>query len=418
VKPIRTEMSWFSSPPIPTYYEDEKSPTTIEDFRILRDEMFEQIETLKNSEWIFVDQGVPGVNFYKKQVEGYPIEMLRIETEVDGTPQEVSQFHDECTPEERATFDPQIKHFEVLEKFGDEVLIIYAIFKGMIPVADRDFIAFRATKVLDDGTYVNLGHSINYSKKPITANPVRAKGKVAIYHYPVCGNPYKCHMVKYVLTDPMGSIPKFLVAVAHKHITQSASKLTAFLQNKFGEKDRSVPLQLSLSERNETAQKDSSDDDSFCSLESYDDDEFSVIDTSQEICRIPLTSSIPLSKFPVVIAQPDSSLKHTTHTQGSPRVQSQSQQNYQWQNQNSNNDKILPNNEKIEKKTGNLDAGISDATITKTLVEIQKNVANLQRQIDRIERMQSRNSIFTHLFYFSWPIVVVVAYHLFRKKMA
>lgn len=91
-------MSWFSTPPVPTYYDDEKSPVDIEDYRTLREEMFQQIEVLKNSglmnynfffnnllielDWIYVDQGVPGVNFYKKQVDGYPVEMLRIETEV------------------------------------------------------------------------------------------------------------------------------------------------------------------------------------------------------------------------------------------------------------------------------------------------------------------------------------------------
>jgi hypothetical protein len=420
-------MSWFSSTPIPTYYEDEKSPVTIDDYRLLREEMYQQMEILKNSEWIYADQGIPEVKFYKKQVEGYPIEMLRIETEVDGTPQEVSQFHDECTLEERLAFEPQIKHHEVLARFGDEVIIIYVIFKGMYPVADRDSVAFRATKVLSDGTYINLGHSINYSSKPIVSNPVRAKGKVAIYHYPVPGNPYRCRMAKYILTDPMGNIPKFAVALAHKKICESASRFAAFLEKKFGEMDRSVPLQPSLNEVSRTNEGGKnllfeylSDDDSFCSLESNEDDEFSIVDASQEIHRIPQTSSSTLT------INPRSELQHISHPQPqahSPKQQplhqhlphQYQQQHYQWKPQDSNTNKTIPPNEKIEKKIEN-SSGISDAIITKTLVEIQKSVASLQQQINRLERMQSRNSLLTHLFYFSWPIVVVVAYHYLRKK--
>jgi hypothetical protein len=310
----------------------------------------------------------------------------------------------------------------------------------MYPISDRDFIAFRETKILNDGTYVNLGHSINYSDKPIIANPVRAKGKVAIYHTPIPGNPYRCHMTKYILTDPMGGIPKFMLTVAHKQITQSVALFSSFLQKKFGEKDRPLPLQISSMELNEPQQDfvESDDDDSFCSLESYDDEEFSIVDASQEIHRIiPQTSSIPLSNIPVN-TQPSGSLKHTTHVQEPPNIksppqqpqqqqlqQSQQQQlekqNYQWQNQNSNtnNKTSLPQHEKVD-KTGNYSesGNNSDVIITKTLLELQKNVANLQLQIDRMERMQSRNSILTHLFYFSWPIVVVVAYHIFRKKLA
>jgi len=243
-------------------------------------------------------------------------------------------------------------------------------------------------------------------------------------------------MTKYVLTDPMGSIPKFMVTVAHKQITQSAAMLASFLQKKFGEKDRSLSLPVTLSEPNKAIQKDSfeSDDDSFCSLESYDDDEFSVVDASQEFHRInPQTRSRSPSN-----AHLNGPLKHTNHIQEQSNLQLQNQhqhhkqqqkqqpqpqpqpqqQNYQWKCQNSStNNKTSPHNEKVEKKTGTLDSGISDATITKTLIEIQKNVAKLQLQIDRIERVQSRNSILTHLFYFSWPVVVVVAYHIFRKKI-
>jgi hypothetical protein len=233
----------------------------------------------------------------------------------------------------------------------------------------------------------------------------------------------------------MGGIPKFMLTVAHKQITQSVALFASFLQKKFGEMDRPSPLQISLTEPM-VAQKDpfESDDDSFCSLESFDDEEFSIVDASQEIHRIiPQISSNPLSSVPVN-TQPSGPLKQTTHIQEQTTLKSQQpqqhqqpqqleKQNYQWQNKNPNtNNKTLPRNEKVEKKTGNyLESGNnnnSDAIITNTLLELKKNVANLQLQIDRIERLQSRNSILTHLFYISWPIVVVVAYHIFRKKLA
>lgn len=65
--------------------------------------------------------------------------------------------------------------------------MFYAVYKGVFPVAERDFIAFRTNKKLANGTWVTYGHSILHPSQPIQSSPVRAKGKMGMYCEPVPG---------------------------------------------------------------------------------------------------------------------------------------------------------------------------------------------------------------------------------------
>lgn len=74
---------------------------------------------------------------------------------------------------------------------NSDIKVFYAVYKGVFPVAERDFVAFRTNKRLPDGTWVSFGHSILHPDQPVQSNPVRAKGKVGMYCEPVPGTPKK-----------------------------------------------------------------------------------------------------------------------------------------------------------------------------------------------------------------------------------
>jgi len=351
-------------------YADQPTPKTVADYESLAQKWWLELDQLRNADgWVETDVGVEGVVFLQKEVPGYDIPMLQIRGVLPGTPEEVCRFPDVCTTEERAIFDPQIKSHDYIEDISEKIGIVAVVYRGFYPaVAERDFVAFRAYKELQNGTWISLGHTINHRSRPISSSPVRAKGKLGMYCEPISGKPYHTLCTKLVLVDPMGSIPSWLIKLAQTQAVKGHVKMAQVLEARYGESNRPQIIELP-SPPLPTIEElpDLSDYQFYDAVEYGSDDDFHTFDDT--VC---VTAVSPPTQIPY---QTDQS------------------------------------NKAISEPPTNL-------SIIKQLQETANQLSDRLKKIEKAVQ-ESRKGIFlswTQLFaLLGWPIVVILVYHFLSR---
>lgn len=227
-------------------YADEPAPETIEDYEKLASSYLKLLEEWKiASDWSRVDTGNPDVLLQERAVPGYEIPMMKLEGVLSASVDEVFGLLESEKLEERRLYDDFMKHLEIVDRITPKIVVAYVQYKAVFPVSDRDFVAFRAQEKLPDGTRISYGHTIKYSKRPITPNCVRAKGKLATYCIPIPGEYYKTKIIRFLLLDPMGTIPKWVVNKAKAVAGIQFQKIVKALKRKYGDA-RPPPIAATL----------------------------------------------------------------------------------------------------------------------------------------------------------------------------
>jgi len=199
-------------------YADQIEPKNEKDYNDLAEDCLNKLEQWRKDQdgWLKVDISNSEVKLYERPLEGYVIPMFRIEGILPASAEEALKHNEEAPLEIRQKWDKLIEHFEVVEKINENIDVIYARYKGFYPIAKRDVVAFRCIRKFEDGTCVVFGHSIVNNKYPKDNQFVRAKGISGTFYIPIKGEPYKCHIIRLALVDPMGFIPSWAVALGKK----------------------------------------------------------------------------------------------------------------------------------------------------------------------------------------------------------
>ncbi len=169
----------------------------------------------------------PGVQAWKKAVEGTSVEMIKATGLVPGA--DAAALCDRIfsqTYAEKAKEDPSFIAEEVLLEEGPSK-VMYQVYSAPWPVSNRDLV-FRRTKVVENGVHMQIDFSETHPSKPDpVASNVRAH-LMSVYRYePAEGG---CIATWMVLMDPRGSVPAFVVNASSSKVPTRISGMKKLLQ--------------------------------------------------------------------------------------------------------------------------------------------------------------------------------------------
>eukprot|EP01102_Stenamoeba_stenopodia_P018660 TRINITY_DN6886_c0_g1_i2.p1 TRINITY_DN6886_c0_g1~~TRINITY_DN6886_c0_g1_i2.p1 ORF type:complete len:144 (-),score=26.17 TRINITY_DN6886_c0_g1_i2:213-644(-) len=122
-------------------------------------------------------------------------------------------------------WDTEVEQMKTIQKFNDNIQLVYSSYNAPYPVWKREFVAIRCHKEEDDGTCISWGASVNHKDFPTPKDYVRGVIVVSGWHLrPVEGQPNKTLCTRVVQLDPKGWIPS---TVVNMYKTKSGQALVA-----------------------------------------------------------------------------------------------------------------------------------------------------------------------------------------------
>jgi len=82
------------------------------------------------------------IGLYEKVIDGEPLPLLRVETELIGTPEEVSSVIGSFTLDDYRIFDRDLAELELLEKINDNMKVAYLRYNTPRMITSREAIFF------------------------------------------------------------------------------------------------------------------------------------------------------------------------------------------------------------------------------------------------------------------------------------
>lgn len=127
---------------------------------------------------------------------------------------------------ERRRWDTDLIDLQPLETISPRIELIYQSYKAPFPITSRDFVALRCRdRDPATGVLYSYGKSVNSSKAPLPSQTrcVRATATSAFVFIPLSEN--RCKIIRLAKTDPKGMIPKFAVSIALNKAAESMAML-------------------------------------------------------------------------------------------------------------------------------------------------------------------------------------------------
>jgi len=151
--------------------------------------------------------------FYKKQVAGCPVVLVKGNAILEGIPLDI-MWNAIADLDLRKSWDTVFSTMEVVETNPDGTEIVYSILKAPFGVQSRDFLQKRT--IVHD--YPNKGQiiihfvSVENEKRPVVKKYIRAHTFVSGYFFTeLSASPLKCKVDIVSQTDIKGLIPKAIV---------------------------------------------------------------------------------------------------------------------------------------------------------------------------------------------------------------
>jgi len=196
---------WVSTP-IPLELSEEEKKKRIDDFLPNIESI---LKIINDPNWKLLKKK-PGYQVYWMNAEGTPIVSIKGEAVIDASQKELFDFFSDfykCTG-----VDPMLREGKIISDLGNHHLIGYLSFYVAPMVSNRDFVIHGYDVILEDGTGLSIGRSVEVDKFPARSGQVRASINMSGYVYkPLENDPSKC-LVQYVVNvDPKGWLPYWLV---------------------------------------------------------------------------------------------------------------------------------------------------------------------------------------------------------------
>ncbi|MBN1612424.1 MAG: hypothetical protein JW940_37685 [Polyangiaceae bacterium] len=161
--------------------------------------------------WEKIDED-DGIRVFRKEVPGSPLVAFRGEGMVHSPIEKILWVIADDV--HRAEWTDRLEKSRVLEQRSQSESVIYQHYSMPFPVSDRDYVYYgRATRNRAGGVTIDL-RSVTHPKAPPTVG-VRAKLMFGRYVLLPKG-PSATYVVVEMHTDPMGSIPSWLVNLVQK----------------------------------------------------------------------------------------------------------------------------------------------------------------------------------------------------------
>eukprot|EP01016_Furgasonia_blochmanni_P039974 TRINITY_DN5043_c0_g1_i5.p2 TRINITY_DN5043_c0_g1~~TRINITY_DN5043_c0_g1_i5.p2 ORF type:complete len:145 (-),score=30.59 TRINITY_DN5043_c0_g1_i5:223-657(-) len=119
--------------------------------------------------------------------------------------------------------------FELLETLDKETDIIWEKVKGKLVVSARDYVVVNHRLTLADGTIISSGHSIDYPKRPVGPDSVRANVILAAWIFIPLPEQNGSKAIYVFQVDPKGMIPKMVVNWASKAQCANLNRLRDYV---------------------------------------------------------------------------------------------------------------------------------------------------------------------------------------------
>jgi len=237
-------MLGWASGKVEEFYPDEQTPTNKEEFVKLANSVYRDLEQWRSdkSEWVSIRHDTPDVELYERAMPGYDLPMFRIEGTLPASVSEVVKLIDTTNIEVKKRYDRLIDVYEVIEQVTDDICVIYAQYRAIFPVSNRDFTAMKVLKKLPDGTCVVFGQTINHKLKPRSNAFVRAKGIIGFYCFPVPGQPFQTKVLGLFLVSPMSYIPGWVINLVKSKSPNVLKVLSRILIEDYGKPALRRPL--------------------------------------------------------------------------------------------------------------------------------------------------------------------------------
>jgi len=227
-------------------YEGEDHPKNEKDFLELAEKTLSLLDNYRNDEdWTEVKKD-EDIGLYEKVIDGEPLPLLRVETELIGTPEEVSSVIGSFTLDDYRIFDRDLAELELLEKINDNMKVAYLRYNTPRMITSREAIFFSTTKVLTDGTIVSCGKSILHESRPLSKSYIRIKGFNAYFMSALENKRTK--LVRLILIDPMGSIPQFVINLGKKSMISTIRRMVSLITKKIQDKRNESLIESNNSE--------------------------------------------------------------------------------------------------------------------------------------------------------------------------
>ncbi|MDP2435765.1 MAG: START domain-containing protein [archaeon] len=198
----------------------------------------EALDMLSWSDWqpiAFGDDPSGKVQLFDKPgTEENGLSILKVVTTIQCPAAAVMELVSSLDLETLQTFEDQTLDVRVLREINESTQVVLRHIKSPSPLSNREVAALRHTRVLEDGTHLLLGCSINVKGLPETPSFVRANALVACWH--ITPNPDgSCTVVRLGQVDPRGSIPLMVVNAFKQKGGLAILKLKVILEKKFAQ---------------------------------------------------------------------------------------------------------------------------------------------------------------------------------------
>eukprot|EP00743_Colponemidia_sp_Colp-15_P015532 GILK01018703.1.p1 GENE.GILK01018703.1~~GILK01018703.1.p1 ORF type:complete len:238 (+),score=17.29 GILK01018703.1:53-715(+) len=167
--------------------------------------------SLESNGWKFVKQ-TDGVNVYTKEATNSPFLIIRGETTVTASVEDILNFLNDRN--NLRACDPMMMELKEIEAVGDGHHIVYSQIKTPWPVANRDFVMESCSRIVD-GVGFSVGFSVDHKSAPQLKGFVRGHIHASGYMCrPNNENKDLTDLVFIAQVDPKGMLPAWFVNCA------------------------------------------------------------------------------------------------------------------------------------------------------------------------------------------------------------
>ena len=120
----------------------------------------------------------------------------------------------------------------MLKEVNENTQVVLRHVKSPFPISNREVVAIRHTRTLEDGALMLLGSSINAKGVPETPGFVRANAIVAAWHVSALPEGQGCLAIRLGQVDPRGAIPHMVVNAFKQKAGTALLRLKTIVEQK------------------------------------------------------------------------------------------------------------------------------------------------------------------------------------------